>query len=232
MPKKGFNIKLYISIALVVLLVALGIGAIAFVYNNQHSSSSTNAAVGVHIGDTFDYKLTGSSILFSKTALTPDYLIQYNNTDYYRLTITGINGTVVSFTTDWKFLNGTDLQDSQWVNVSSGDYKQNGFWGIYSSNLKVGDLTRPGGFDNTPVNGTDTQVYSSSSRARDYFSKSGEFYDVTDPTHSTYRDESDYIYFDQQTGVMTSLTNVQQYNNPQYNILITWKLTASSVWAV
>lgn len=232
MSKKGLNIKLYVSIAILVILVALGIGAIAFVYNSQHASSSANAVVGVHVGDTFDYKLTGSSILFSQNAQTPDYLIQYNNTDYYRVIITGINGTVVYFTTDWKFLNGTDLQDSQWVNVSSGDYSQNGFWGIYSSGLKVGDLTRPGGFDNTPVNGTDTQVYSSSSRARDHFSISGEFYDVTDPTHSTYRDEFDDVYFDQQTGMMTTLTNVQEYNNPQYNIIITWKLTSTSVWTV
>lgn len=233
MPKKGPNIKLYVGITLIILLVVIAVGAIAFVYNNQHAPNTVNAAPGVHVGDTFDYKLMGASILFSQNAVTPDYLYQYNQTDYFRITITEVNGTVVTFKTDWKYLNGTNLQSTQWVNVSNGDQSDsNGFWGIYPANLKVGDLTRPGGFDKITVNQTDTQAYASSSRTRDYFSVSNQFYDVTDPTHSTFRDEFDTVWFDQQTGMLQSLTNIQQYNNPQYNILITWKLSASSVWAV
>ena len=234
MPKKGKNKKMYIAAIVAVLLIALAVGSIAFVYNIQHPSKSVKVVIGVQVGDTFDYNLTGASVLFSQGAVTPAYLSQYNDTDYYRVAITGINGTKVYFTTDWVFLNGTDIPEAQWVDVSNGNQSDpNGFWGIYSSNLNVGDLTRPGGDDGITVNDTGVQTYgTNTNRTVDYFSVSSQFYDVTDPTQSTYQDVLDTVYFDQQTGMLTALTNEQEFNNPEYTIVITWQLFASSVWTV
>ena len=106
MPKKAMSKKVYIAIFL---LVILGIATAAIVYITQTSKS-----VGVNVGDTFTYKLMGYSVLFNSTAVTPAYLSEYNNTDYYQVNITGIKGSVVSFDTVWKFTNGTAIQNSEW----------------------------------------------------------------------------------------------------------------------
>ena len=45
--------------------------------------------------------------------------------------------------------------------------------------------------------------------------------DSSDPTGSTQQDNFIGVYFDKQTGMLTQLTNLQQYNNPRYNVLIT-----------
>ena len=40
------------------------------------------------------------------------------------------------------------------------------------------------------------------------------------------------VYFDKQTGMLESLTNIQFYTNPEIEITISWQLTSSNVWAV
>ena len=78
--------------------------------STQISKSGASVKVGVNVGDTFTYKLTGDSILFSSDASTPAYLSEYNETNYYQVIITGVNGSVVSFDTIWQFTNGTAIQ--------------------------------------------------------------------------------------------------------------------------
>jgi uncharacterized membrane protein len=127
MTKKAATKKKYIAIFL---LVALVIAAVALIYVTQFSSKTeaTDLTVGINVGDTFTYKLTGESVLISSGTTTPAYLSQYNATDYYQVTITGINGTLVTFDTVWKFTNGTAIQNSEWVNIgtgaNSGDFTQ------------------------------------------------------------------------------------------------------------
>jgi hypothetical protein len=225
MPKKAISKKVYIAIFLLVLIVGIAAYA-AIVYTTQASKS-----VGVNVGDTFTYKLTGISVLGSADAVTPSYLSDYNNTDYYKVTITGINGSVVSFDTVWQFTNGTAVQNSEWVDLSTG--ADNGdFWAIYAPNLNVNNLLRPKGFDTLIVNSTDTQTYTSSTRTRNFWSIDNIFVDINDPTGNTMREDYMYVYFDKQTGMLTTLTNVQQYNNPGLELIITWQLTNSTVWGV
>jgi hypothetical protein len=227
MPKKAISKKVYVAIFLLVLLVGIAVAAI--VYITQTSSSSV--VPGVKVGDAFTYKLTGISVLGSADAVTPSYLSDYNNTDYYKVTITGINGSVVSFNTVWQFTNGTAVQNSEWVDLSTG--ADNGdFWAIYASNLNVNNLLRPKGFDTLIVNSTDTQTYTSSTRTRNFWSIDNIFVDINDPTGNTMREDYMYVYFDKQTGMLTTLTNVQQYNNPGLELIITWQLTNSTVWGV
>jgi hypothetical protein len=228
MPMKAMSKKVYIAIFLLVVILSIAVVA-AIVYTTQTSSSPVVS--GVNVGDTFTYKLTGASVLGSADAVTPGYLSEYNNTDYYKVTITGINGSVISFDTVWQFTNGTAVQNSEWVNLSTG--ADNGdFWAIYASNLNKNDLLRPKGFDTLIVNSTDTQTYTSSTRQRNFWSIENVFTDINDPTGNTQRYDFMGVYFDKQTGMLIDLTNVQEYNNPQYNIIITWQLTNSTVWGV
>ena len=238
MPKKEkvMSTKL---IAAIILLAVLCIATAAIVYTTETSSTKSSKLIvpGVHVGDTFFYNITGESVLFTSGA-NPDSeypgFSDLNDTKYYEVAITGINGSIVSFSTDWVFKNGTDIQQSQTIDISNGNLgDQNGFWGIYAPNLNVNNLLCPkGGDENLIVNSTDTQTYANSTRQRNYWSIENVFTNMNDPTGSTDQDNFVGVYFDKQTGMLTTMTNVQEYNNPQMNLIITWQLTNSSVWAV
>ncbi|MGD0202705.1 MAG: hypothetical protein ABSC20_02210 [Candidatus Bathyarchaeia archaeon] len=229
MSKKPAHKKMYIAIFLVVILCA---ATAAIVYATQISKSGANIKVGVNVGDTFTYKLTGDSILFSSDAATPAYLSEYNETNYYEVIITGVNGSVVSFNTIWQFTNGTAIKNSDWINLVTGNYSGD-FWAIYPSNLKVTNLLYPKEKDTALiVNSTGSQSFSTGDRTTNYWHLENEFTNTNDPTGSTTQVNLIEVYFDKQTGMLDYLDNVQEYNNPQYNILITWQLTSSTVWGV
>jgi len=222
--------KKRLAIALVVIL-ALSVAAI--VYATEFSNTAVKVSVGVHVGDTFTYKLTGISVLGSLDAKTPAYLSDYNNTEYYQIKIIAVNGSTVSFITLWKFNNGTEVTMPQILDIGNGNKTDgNGFWAIYPANLKASDLLRPTGYDKLRVNGTDTQRYAASSRQRNFWQIENQFFDSNDPTGNTQRDDYVGVYFDQQTGMATALTNIQRFNQPQYNIILTYQLISSNVWSV
>ena len=195
-------------------------------------STSETSLVGLSVGNTFTYNMTGISIIENgSNAVTPAYLSEYNNTEYYQVTITGINASVVTFNTLWQFTNGTAIPKTEWVNLANGN-DSGDFWGIYAANLNLNNLLRPNGYDNLIVNSTDTQTFTSGVRDRNYWSSDTVFTNVNDPTGSTQQYNYIGVFFDKQTGMLTGLTNVQEYNNPVYSIIITWKLTGTNVWFV
>ncbi len=69
-------------------------------------------------------------------------------------------------------------------------------------------------------------------RLRNFWRIAEEFQDSRDPTGNTMRVEYDYVYFDRQTGMLTQLINQQFYNNPMYDLTVTWQLVSSNVWNV
>ena len=184
------------------------------------------------VGDSFTYNLTGSSVLGSPDVVAPQELSQYNNTEYYQVTVTGINGTQVTLDTFWQFNNGTEVTAQQVIDLSNGIRADpNGFWAIYPANLKVNELLYPktlGAY----VNATDTKTYADSTRARNFWQSESQFVDTSDPTGNTMHDEYISVYFDKQTGILESLTQVDFYTNPEIELTITWQLISSNVWAV
>jgi hypothetical protein len=225
--KKSSHKNLYLVITLIVILV---VAVAAAIYASMPPPK--RATVGVQVGDSFTYSITGISTLQSAEATTSPGFEQYNQTDYYRVTITGITDTNVSLSTVWRFLNGTEVNGQQTINLTDGQESvQNGFWAIYSANLKVGDPIRPTD-DRLTVNATDTKTYVDSTRQRNYWFIENQFYDVNDPTRSTLRDDFTAVYFDQVTGMLVTLNNITAYNNPLKTEAITWKLISCSVWNV
>src|ERR1017187_2368170 len=114
-----------IVVFLVIIIIVAGVGAFWFLHqeptvkntvtptptaspipNSTPTPTNGTNFVGVNVGDTFTYKLRGDSVLFSSDTTTPAYLSEYNNTDYYQVTITGISGTQVSLNTLWRLTNG------------------------------------------------------------------------------------------------------------------------------
>jgi len=225
--QRGISNKVYFAI---ILLVVLIVASAAIIYATTQGTAPLK--VGLNVGDTFTYSLKGNSNL-GIGATVPDYFNQYNDTDYYKITVTNVNTSQVTIATEWKFLNGTAINDQQTIDLATGQKTQpDGFWAIYASNLRVNDFLRPEGFDKVKVNMTDTQTYATSIRTRDFFSMENEFYDVNDPTRNTLRYDYTGVYFDQATGMLETLTNYQEYNNPEMVLVITWKLVSSSVWDV
>lgn len=220
-------------ILIIVLLSALLVASIAAVYYTQFAPVRVD--VGVKVGDTFTYSLQGTCILIGLDAVEPTGFSDLNQTDYYKVIITDINGTSVTMDTIWRFKNGTEDKAVQTIDLANGaktDQTTRGFWQIYAANLNLNSAVRPTGYDEILVNDTDTKTYTEGARERNYFSTQGTFYDIHDPTQSTWRIEYTALYFDKQTGMLDVLTNIQEYNNPQYRLIINWNLVDSSVWDV
>ncbi|MCW4029976.1 MAG: hypothetical protein NWE92_10075 [Candidatus Bathyarchaeota archaeon] len=227
--KKGTPTKVYFAIILVVVLI---VASAAIIYA---TSTNTPKAVvaGVSVGDSFTYQLRGTSILTGENATQPAEFGQYNATQYYKVTITDVQGTFVSLSTEWKFQNGTSLTSQNTIDISNGNQTdENGFWAIYAGGLQQNDKLRPTGADGLIVNSTDTKTYANSSRVRNCFTVENSFFDINDPTQSTWRNDYITAFFDQETGVLDTLTNVQGYNNPQMTLVVVWQLKNSTVWDV
>ena len=223
--------KLYIAI---VLLVILCVATAAIIYTATQLSAPKPVVSGVNIGDTFTYSLKGISTLTGLDAVDTPSFSQYNETDYYKVTITDVNGSSVSLDTIWRFTNGTEINDNQTIDLSNGKKpdQNTGFWAVYASNLNKNDLLRPTGYDGLIVNNTDTKTYADSTREINIWSIENQFFDMRDPTYGTQRYDYIRVYFDKQTGMLESLNNYSEYNNPAMTEVITWKLTNSTVWAV
>jgi len=225
--KNGSHKKLIIAIVLVAII---SIATAAIVYTYQKSSSSSKAEfVGVHVGDVFTYNITGSC---SDPVPNTDYpgFYQLNDTQYYKVTVSGVEGTTVSLITDWVFQNGTDIQQPGTIDLSNGD-TTGSFWGLYPANLKVSQPIYP--YNNTvPVNATITQTYATTTRQSNFYHVSTTQYYANDPTKSTQRVLYDEIWFDKQTGILTGFSDIEQYNNPQLELQVIYILTNTTVWNV
>jgi hypothetical protein len=225
---KKSRTKLYLAVILALILIgAAGAAAFAVMFAPKPPTA------GVKVGDTFTYSIKG---LFTKTALnaTPTAgFDQFNKTDYFKVTITAVNGTSVSMDTTWRFLNGTEVNSTQNMDIANGNKTDTyGFWALYPTNLNIGDLVRPQGYDGNTVNNTYSASYISGNRTTDFWFINNQFSDRTDPTGNTQMVDYLYVYFDQHTGIMIGLQDYKYYNNPERNEGIIWTLIDSSVWQV
>jgi hypothetical protein len=226
--KKGSSKKVYIGIFLLVILIVV---TAAIIYATQPAPAK--AVVGVQVGDSFTYSLMGTSNLSDPNAMESPSFSQYNDTDYYKVTITDVNGSSVSLDTLWRFKKGSEIRGNQTIDLSNGNKTVDpGFWAIYSSNLTVGDLLRPTGHDGLTVNLTETRTYVDSTREINLMFTGAESFLASDPTRGTLRYDYTEIYFDKQTGMLETLYWITNYNNPLKTEFIKWTLVNSTVWAV
>jgi hypothetical protein len=226
--KKRPHKKLIVAIILVAVLV-VAVGALAYASQKPFSPAQL---VGVRVGDTFIYSVTGSS---SDPVPDVDYpgFYDLNNTQYYKVVVTAIQGSAVTLQTDWVFINGTDIPQQQTIDLSNGlTTDQTGFWGLYPANLKPSDQIYPHMNETVPINGTQTQPYASGARVSNWFTQETTQYLGTDPTQSTMRYLYDQVFFDQKTGIMTNFQDIETFNNPELQLEVIWYLTNSTEWNV
>jgi hypothetical protein len=185
------------------------------------------------VGDTFTYKLTGSTVLGSDGAVTPQEFMQYNDTNYYQVKVTAIQGNQVTLETLWQFKNGTQATNPQVIDLSTGSCAElGGFTYLYPANLNVSDQLYPQETSKLIVNSTSTQQYAHSTRTTNYWATEDEFLDTADQTGNTVRYDYIAVTFDKQTGMLDQLTRIEFFTDPEIQLTTTWQLSSSNVWEV
>jgi len=226
--KKGINKKLVFAVLLLAVIVIGTVAATVF-SNPKHP---TLVKVGVNVGDSFTYSLSGISSGSVPSSINPDFSI-YNDTSYYKVTVTAINGTSVTLDTNWVFRNGTNVESPQTINLASGILSDlSGFYPLYPSDMNANQTIYPHVYNDVIVNGTSPEPYASGQRETNYYTLENLFYNTQDPTGSTQVATYDQVYFDRQTGMLTSLVDIKDYNNPELSTEIIWTLTNTNVWQV
>jgi len=185
---------------------------------------------GVVQGNTFTYDVTAFWSSDDPSATIPAYLLEMNNTEYYRVTITavaitGVSGAEITTQNVWHFKNGTETSTTGTINLETG-ISTGGFWAIVAGNLGVNDLLHPSGQNKITVNETVMRDYAGVERETNHLML---MFLRSDDGNSV--EHVDY-YFDKQTGMLVQLNDVTSYTNPRKTVTIFWKIKDSNVWVV
>lgn len=218
---------------LIVVAIALILAIVLALIIFLGSTSSQGVVPGVKAGDEFIYDITGTWNSDDPNATLVDYYIQLNMTEWYKITVTDVNSSMVTINSIWRFTNGTEIEGTSTMNVKTGvPYPSSGFWAIYAANLKENDRIRPSGANQAIVNETTTEDYTSGTREINVVSLSEQYYDADDPTYSTTWTEYMNTKFDKQTGMLVEFHDISIYTNPSQTLVISWILTETSVWDI
>lgn len=216
--------KRAITIVILVIVVAIIVAAILA----TQPPPTEPIVTGVVAGNTFTYDLKAYTSVSEDNVTLPQGVSEYNNTEWYKITITSVDGSVVSFNTTWRFVNGTEIERSGYVNVLTDDNQA--FWAIYPANLTENKLVRPQGTYGNYVNDTEVRTYKSGDRETNLMNTQTELLDSGDPTRVF--DDYRYVHFDKITGMLVELKEIQVYNSPEAVLTYDWVLVGSNVWTV
>ena len=219
--------RLHVAIAITAIVCIIAFAASILI---EHQPAIM-AVAGVAEGDTFTYSIRGYAIKIDDNATIPESTSLLNNTEWYKVIITDVNGSQVYFSSTWRFLNGTEIQATGKVDIETGIGNSQDFWAIYASDLGVNDLTRPLRPSGHIINATETRTYKDGERETNYVDFPERLrYDADDPTRTI----TEYIsvYFDRQTGILVELRNSQVYSYPEVLLVLEWKIIDSTVWDI
>jgi hypothetical protein len=227
MPK-----KVYLAIIVLAVLVVASVAAFYALQTPPATEEPTvTVKAGVKAGDTFTYSITGMAETGNDNVAIPSSFKELNQTDYYKITITNVEGPSVTYNSTWRFLNGTQFDRTETINVATGTDAVD-FWAIYAANLTKGSLLRPAIAGGATVNETETRIYMDGNRTANVFSMSGVFYDSEDLTYTRTYNAYRYVHFDQQTGMLVELKEIKIYTDPEIMLTVDWNLVDSNVLQV
>lgn len=217
--------KLIITIVILIIVVTVVVAAIL----STQPPPSQSPVTGLVAGNTFTYNLKAIASINEDNVTLPPAIMEYNNTELFRVTITSVSSPTVSFNATWRFTNGTEINNSGYVNVLTGDDNKV-FWAIYPANLTKNMLLNPQGTDSNIVNSTEVRTYKSGDRQTNIMTLQNQFPDSSNPTR-VYEDYL-YVHFDKITGMLVELQDIQRYNNPEAVLTYSWILVDSNAWIV
>jgi hypothetical protein len=218
--------KLFVAVLVLIISVIV---VLATIFATQ---TPTEAAItALRAGDVFTYDIIGFASVNDTNVTIPERFLELNMTEWYRVTVASVSGPELSFNTTWRFINGTEIENSNKINLVTG-INNPAFWAMYPANLTTRSLVRPEGSDGVFVNETETRNYKGGARETNIISLQNQFVDTDDPTQSrTYYDYL-YVHFDRQTGVLVELRNLKVYSSPEVILTVLWELKASNVWSI
>jgi len=181
---------------------------------------------GVFQGNTFSYDVTAFWSSNDPSAVVPADLLEINQTEYYRVTISAVSGAEITTETVWHFTNGTETSSFGTINVETG-ISTGEFWAIVAGNLGVNDRLHPSGQNYITVNETVMRDYLGGARETNHLILTLQDSDDT----GDFIEHVDY-YFDKQAGMLVQLNDAKVYSNPTMTITNFWKIKESNVWVV
>lgn len=192
-----------------------------FLIGSVLSVSAKSLAVGVDKGDVFYYEMFAYYASSHPNAVIKVPPFERNNTDWVRIEITDVSGSIISHVYTVHFKDGNETRINSQTDLTSTSGWSNGFRGIPISpaNLEAGDIIPA---DNLRVKETVMRVYPNS---------------VRETNLATWNISTDcgYCYFDRQTGMLVELNRVHLYINSETGEVISKtdivKMINSSFWA-
>lgn len=183
--------------------------------------------VGVSAGNVFKYKVTYFWSSTNSSATIPADWVAANETEYYQATVDEVTGTTISLKTVQHFLNGTDYNKDELIDVGSS---LGGSLLIYAANLANGSYLYPAASLPWIINGTVSRHYGSGYRDTNWIQVT-----MTDANYSgvIYNSRYTSLYFDKASGVLVDATFEDVYANyPEQTFGRTINITDSSLWTV
>ncbi len=214
------NSKLTVAIPLLILL-CFGLAAQAF---------AQTRAPGVKAEDYLTFSITTRWNSSNSSLTVPDRLVDINNTDYYKVSVSDVTAFNVTATNVWRFKNGTELPALVILDTDTGSmFYMNGYQGFFDANLTAGDLLHPSGSDLITINQTISRDYASGKRDTNVVTLSAQI--VNNATNVTLGKEEVNFYIDKATGVLVELFDTTEYFDTAETGSTIWLLTETNLWA-
>jgi hypothetical protein len=224
--KRQSRVVMLLSILVFVIII------LAIIIYTNLGQQPAQTIPGVAKGDVFTYNVMGKVDTKDSDAEIPAQILDLNNTEWYRVTVTDVSGPDVSIETTQHFKNGTEIAGTGTVNVETGiNSPINGFWTIFAANLKENDRIRPNGPDRSTINATRLRDYADGAkRETNALLLFTQYYDSENPD-ITYKEYGN-TYFDRQTGMLVELQYISVYTDPQVTLTLIWKIMDTNRWTV
>jgi hypothetical protein len=179
--------------------------------------------IGVSQGDVFEYDIVYHwNSLY--TDATPAELLELNQTEWIRVTVTGLSGSLISTQITTHYRNGTEISSDGSCDIETGD--SSGGPPFIGANLGRNDLVNPAASEPWYINETVTKTYEDGTRETNHLnlefvensSDVGEFVTIYD------------CYFDKSTGALVEYTREFSYTG--LTSIIQSKIISSNVWVI
>jgi hypothetical protein len=203
-------------IALLVILIELiSLAGTAF---------AQTAVAGVSVGQTFNYSYSLNWSSTDPTATVPTEYVELNKTQSIQIHVTDISGSKISLEKTSVLKDGTQTQETGYIDINSGTIEINYGSLIVGANLNVNDKLYPSG-GHAIINDVSIRTYPSGQRETNHY-----IYESTDQNNY----EKTEIYFDKQTGVAVNYfyENRETSNGNTTTTTETLMCTNTDAWAV
>jgi hypothetical protein len=185
--------------------------------------AQAQTVVGVSQGNVFEYDIVSHwSSLFTDTV--PAELVELNQTEWIRVTVTGVSGSQIQTQSVAHYRNGTEISSDDSCDIETGEIS--GGLPFIAANLGKGSLVNPSAPEKWYINETVTKTYKDGSRETNHLnleytgnsSDIGEFSTIYN------------YYFDKNTGALVEYSSEFSYSG--VTSITQSKIISSNVWVI